>query len=78
MKLSFTQKIFNVFATMEDAMEQVKEDMETTYQILQDECCIPINFFQRPEWDKLLIAGLMIGIVYLPNFIQIYMRKLRR
>ncbi len=39
----------NVFATMEDAMEQVKEDMETTYQILQDECCIPIIFFQRPE-----------------------------
>ncbi|MFX1380001.1 MAG: proline--tRNA ligase [Promethearchaeota archaeon] len=42
----------NVFATMEDAMKQVKEDMETTYQILQDECCIPIIFFQRPEWDK--------------------------
>ena len=42
----------NVFATMEDAMEQVKEDMEITYQILQDECCIPIIFFQRPEWDK--------------------------
>jgi prolyl-tRNA synthetase len=42
----------NVFATMEGAMEQVKEDMESTYQILQDECCIPIIFFQRPEWDK--------------------------
>jgi prolyl-tRNA synthetase len=42
----------NVFATMEEAMDQVKEDMETTYQILQDECCIPIIFFQRPEWDK--------------------------
>lgn len=42
----------NVFATMEDAMDQVKEDMETTYQMLQDECCIPIIFFQRPEWDK--------------------------
>ncbi|UCC18541.1 MAG: proline--tRNA ligase [Promethearchaeota archaeon] len=42
----------NVFATMEDALEQVKEDMESTYQILQDECCIPIIFFQRPEWDK--------------------------
>ncbi len=42
----------NVFATMEDAMAQVKEDMESTYQILQDECCIPIIFFQRPEWDK--------------------------
>ncbi|MFX1288262.1 MAG: proline--tRNA ligase [Promethearchaeota archaeon] len=42
----------NVFATMEDAMEQVKEDMESTYEILQDECCIPLIFFQRPEWDK--------------------------
>ncbi len=42
----------NVFATMEEAMEQVREDMETTYQILQEECCIPIIFFQRPEWDK--------------------------
>ncbi|MFW9784895.1 MAG: proline--tRNA ligase [Candidatus Heimdallarchaeota archaeon] len=42
----------NVFATMEEAMNQVKEDMESSYQILQDECCIPIIFFQRPEWDK--------------------------
>jgi prolyl-tRNA synthetase len=42
----------NVFTTMEGAMAQVKEDMEMTYQILQDECCIPIIFFQRPEWDK--------------------------
>ncbi|MFX0083017.1 MAG: proline--tRNA ligase [Candidatus Hodarchaeota archaeon] len=42
----------NVFATMGDAINQVKEDMESTYQILQDECCIPIIFFQRPEWDK--------------------------
>jgi prolyl-tRNA synthetase len=42
----------NVFATMEEAMEQVKEDMESSYQILRDECCIPIIFFQRPEWDK--------------------------
>ncbi|TXT62691.1 MAG: Proline--tRNA ligase [Promethearchaeota archaeon] len=42
----------NVFATMEDAKEQVKEDMQMTYQMLQDEFCIPIIFFQRPEWDK--------------------------
>lgn len=42
----------NVFATMEEAMEQVKEDMESSFQILQDECCIPMIFFQRPEWDK--------------------------
>ncbi|MFX0073972.1 MAG: proline--tRNA ligase [Candidatus Hermodarchaeota archaeon] len=42
----------NVYATLEDAMDQVKEDMETTYQMLRDESCIPIIFFQRPEWDK--------------------------
>jgi prolyl-tRNA synthetase len=42
----------NVFATMEEAMNQVKEDMQTTYQMLQEESCIPIIFFQRPEWDK--------------------------
>lgn len=42
----------NVFSTMEDARAQVKEDMEMTYQMLQEEFCIPIIFFQRPEWDK--------------------------
>jgi len=42
----------NVFATMEGAMEQVHEDMETTYQMLQDEFAIPIIFFERPQWDK--------------------------
>jgi len=42
----------NVFATMEGAKAQVKEDMEMTYQMLQDEFCIPIIFFQRPDWDK--------------------------
>ncbi len=42
----------DVFATEEDAMNQVKEDMETTYQMLQDEFAIPIIFFERPQWDK--------------------------
>lgn len=42
----------NVFATMEDAKAQVKEDMQMTYQMLQEEFCIPIIFFQRPDWDK--------------------------
>ncbi|MFO7795544.1 MAG: proline--tRNA ligase [Promethearchaeati archaeon] len=42
----------NVFATMEDAQAQVKEDMQMTYQMLQDEFCIPIIFFERPQWDK--------------------------
>lgn len=42
----------NVFATQEDAEAQVKEDMEMTYQMLQDEFCIPVIFFERPQWDK--------------------------
>jgi len=42
----------DVFATLEEAKQQVVQDMEMTYQMLQDEFCIPIIFFQRPEWDK--------------------------
>ncbi len=42
----------NVFATEEEARKQVIEDMETTYQVLTEIFCIPIIFFQRPEWDK--------------------------
>ena len=42
----------DVFTTMEGAEEQVKEDMEVTYKMIQDEFGIPIIFFQRPEWDK--------------------------
>ncbi len=42
----------NVFATLADAEAQVKEDMETSYELCQEEFAIPIMFFQRPEWDK--------------------------
>jgi prolyl-tRNA synthetase len=42
----------DVFATEEEARKQVIQDMEMTYQMLQDEFAIPIIFFQRPEWDK--------------------------
>ncbi len=42
----------NVYATMEDAMDQVKEDMEMAYEMLQEEFAIPIIFFERPQWDK--------------------------
>jgi len=42
----------DVFSTMEGALEQVREDMEVTYQMLQDEFGIPIIFFERPQWDK--------------------------
>ncbi|MHA1670750.1 MAG: proline--tRNA ligase [Promethearchaeota archaeon] len=42
----------DVFATMDEAKAQVKEDMEMTYQMIQDEFGIPIIFFERPQWDK--------------------------
>ena len=42
----------DVFATEEEAKQQVLQDMEMTYEMIQDEFCIPIIFFQRPEWDK--------------------------
>ncbi|MFT4344140.1 MAG: proline--tRNA ligase, partial [Candidatus Woesearchaeota archaeon] len=42
----------NVFATEEEARNQVIEDMNITYTMLQDEFAIPVIFFQRPEWDK--------------------------
>ncbi|MBN1802724.1 MAG: proline--tRNA ligase [Candidatus Lokiarchaeota archaeon] len=42
----------NVFASEEEAMQQVYQDMEMTYQMIQEEFCIPIIFFQRPKWDK--------------------------
>ncbi len=42
----------NVFATLEDAEEQIKEDMEITHKMIGDEFAIPIIFFQRPDWDK--------------------------
>jgi len=42
----------NVFASMEGALNQVKEDMEMTYKMLQEEFAIPIIFFERPQWDK--------------------------
>src|SRR3989338_8532632 len=42
----------NAFATAEEARKQVKEDMETTKEVLFDQLAIPHIFFQRPAWDK--------------------------
>lgn len=39
-------------ATKEDAMSQVKEDMETTQEVLHDIFGLPFIFFERPAWDK--------------------------
>ena len=39
-------------STEEDGMKQVKEDMETTKEVLHDIYGLPFIFFERPEWDK--------------------------
>ena len=40
------------FATEQEALQQVKEDMETTKEVLHNIFCIPFIFFKRPSWDK--------------------------
>ncbi len=40
------------FASQEDAFNQVKEDMDTTKEVLHDIFGLPFIFFERPEWDK--------------------------
>ncbi len=42
----------DVFATAEEALEQVKEDMETTRKMIYDILAMPHIFFRRPQWDK--------------------------
>lgn len=42
----------DAFATEADAKKQVHEDMETTYEFLNNVLALPHIFFQRPEWDK--------------------------
>lgn len=39
-------------SSQEMAMKQVKEDMETTKEILHDVYGLPFIFFERPYWDK--------------------------
>ncbi len=42
----------NAFATKEEALNQVKEDMQITKEIMHDTFGIPFIFFRRPQWDK--------------------------
>ncbi|MFW9800267.1 MAG: proline--tRNA ligase, partial [Candidatus Thorarchaeota archaeon] len=42
----------NVFATHEEALAQVMEDIETTKEVLTDDYRIPIMIFKRTQWDK--------------------------
>ena len=41
-----------VHASEKDAEKQVKEDMETTKEVLHDKFGLPFIFFERPSWDK--------------------------
>jgi prolyl-tRNA synthetase len=42
----------NCFETEDDAMNQVREDMEMADNIIHNEFGIPFFFFKRPQWDK--------------------------
>lgn len=41
-----------VHANVDDALKQVKEDMQTNKEILHDIYGLPFIFFERPAWDK--------------------------
>jgi prolyl-tRNA synthetase len=42
----------NVYATHEDGMAQVMEDLETTKETVTDAYGIPVMVFKRTQWDK--------------------------
>ncbi len=42
----------DAFASLEEAVRQVGEDMETTERVVHDGYCVPFLFFERPEHDK--------------------------
>jgi prolyl-tRNA synthetase len=40
------------FATREEALAQIKQDMEMAMQVIHEQFCVPFLFFKRPQWDK--------------------------
>jgi len=40
------------FATREEALKQIKEDMENTRKVVWERLAIPFLFLRRPLWDK--------------------------
>ncbi|MEM2142429.1 MAG: proline--tRNA ligase [Candidatus Thorarchaeota archaeon] len=42
----------NVFATHEEALAQVREDLETTREVVTGAFGIPVIVFRRTQWDK--------------------------
>ncbi|HLC54639.1 MAG TPA: proline--tRNA ligase [Candidatus Nanoarchaeia archaeon] len=41
-----------LFPNEEEALAQVKEDMQITEEIMHELCGLPFIFFERPAWDK--------------------------
>jgi prolyl-tRNA synthetase len=41
-----------VFSSLKEAEIQVREDMETTKQVMEKIFAVPFHFFERPQWDK--------------------------
>ncbi|MFH1785766.1 MAG: proline--tRNA ligase [Candidatus Micrarchaeota archaeon] len=42
----------NCFATREEAMAQVREDMGVAEEVIHNQFGVPFLFFKRPQWDK--------------------------
>jgi len=40
------------FATREEALKQIREDMENTRKVVWEKLAIPFLFLRRPQWDK--------------------------
>nr|MDO8099278.1 proline--tRNA ligase [Candidatus Njordarchaeota archaeon] len=50
-----------VYPTIEDATEQVKEDMKIAQKVLYEECGLPFLMMDRPEWDRFAGAKKTFG-----------------
>jgi prolyl-tRNA synthetase len=46
----------DVFATHEDAMGQIKKDMQMMHDVVENKLFIPFIFLKRPQWDRFLGA----------------------
>lgn len=42
----------DVFATHEEALAQIREDMAMMEQVVRNKLLLPFIFFKRPQWDK--------------------------
>ena len=42
----------NAFATEKEALDQIKEDMEISEELVHKQFGVPFLFFRRPQWDK--------------------------